>query len=548
LRETVERPNAIAALVTPDRALGRRVAAALERWSVVVDDSGGDALAETTAGMFARLVIEVALGGVAPVELLALLKHRLFRLGTGAGAMTRSVTTIERALLRGPRPRAGTKGLRQALGVFRKELAKARRKERSDLHPSDPRLHLSEDDLAAAAGLIEALARDLAPLEKLDHANKFSFRVMAAAHREAIAALSRDQSGDSLGFAGADGNALARVFEDITGQGGDLVVAAADYAELFLTVLADRTVRRTGPAGSRVCIYGPLEARLTSFDRVVLGGLAEGIWPPDTRTDPWLSRPMRRQLGLDLPERRVGLSAHDFAQMLGAPEVILTRAAKLAGAPTVASRFVQRMAAIAGPTRWASVVANGAHYVALARALDKGPRVPAITRPEPRPPRRARPTALSVTDIEHWLRDPYTIYARHVLKLIRLDRVDTPPGAADRGSAIHAAVGEFSEAYARGLSTDPVADLLRIGRTHFAFLDDYPEAVAFWWPRYERIARWLAGWEIERRRQIAAIHAEVRGEIASSAAPTAALPSSISRPATFRASGRCASVSRRSSR
>jgi ATP-dependent helicase/nuclease subunit B len=272
-------------------------------------------------------------------------------------------------------------------------------------------------------------------------------------------------------------------------------------------------VRRTGPAGSRVCIYGPLEARLTSFDRVVLGGLAEGIWPPDTRTDPWLSRPMRRQLGLDLPERRVGLSAHDFAQMLGAPEVILTRAAKLAGAPTVASRFVQRMAAIAGPTRWASVVATGARYVTLARALDKGPRVPPIARPEPRPPRRARPAALSVTDIEHWLRDPYTIYARHVLKLMRLDRVDTPPGAADRGSAIHAAVGEFSETYARGLSSDPVADLLRIGRTHFAFLDDYPEAVAFWWPRYERIARWLAGWEIERRTQVAAIHAEVRGEI-----------------------------------
>ena len=57
---------------------------------------------------------------------------------------------------------------------------------------------------------------------------------------------------------------------------------------------------------------------------------------------------MRRDLGLDPPERRIGLSAHDFAQALGAPEVILARAAKLAGAPTVASRFVQRIAAVAG--------------------------------------------------------------------------------------------------------------------------------------------------------------------------------------------------------
>ena len=65
---------------------------------------------------------------------------------------------------------------------------------------------------------------------------------------------------------------------------------------------------------------------MQSIGRVVLGGLNEGSWPPETRSDPWLSRPMRRGLGLDLPERRIGLSAHDFAQALGAPDVILTRA------------------------------------------------------------------------------------------------------------------------------------------------------------------------------------------------------------------------------
>ena len=101
----------------------------------------------------------------------------------------------------------------------------------------------------------------------------------------------------------------------------------------------------------RVRILGPLEARLTESDRVVLGGLVEGTWPPESRTDAWLSRPMRLDLGLDLPERRIGLSAHDFAQLLGAREVILTHAAKIAGTPTVPSRFIQRLAAVAGE-RW----------------------------------------------------------------------------------------------------------------------------------------------------------------------------------------------------
>src|SRR6185312_10585175 len=80
LREAVQNDKT-AALVTPDRALARRVNAALRRWNIEAEDSGGDALAETPAGIFARLAAEAALGGLAPVALLALLKHLLLRLG-----------------------------------------------------------------------------------------------------------------------------------------------------------------------------------------------------------------------------------------------------------------------------------------------------------------------------------------------------------------------------------------------------------------------------------------------------------------------------------
>jgi ATP-dependent helicase/nuclease subunit B len=256
-----------------------------------------------------------------------------------------------------------------------------------------------------------------------------------------------------------------------------------------------------------------LEARLQNFDRVVLGGLVEGTWPPEARTDPWLSRPMRHDLGLDLPERRVGLSAHDFAQALGAREVMLTRAARIAGAPTVASRFVQRLAAVAGKERWDAAVARGAAYLALARSLDRPASRARFRQPAPKPPRMTRPSYLSVTDIENWLRDPYTIYAKHILRLAPLDSVDTPPGAADRGTVMHEAIAEFTRRFAHGLPADPVAELIEIGRRHFAPLDDFPEARAFWWPRYQRIAHWFAAWESERRGRIASLYAEVRGEI-----------------------------------
>jgi ATP-dependent helicase/nuclease subunit B len=156
---------------------------------------------------------------------------------------------------------------------------------------------------------------------------------------------------------------------------------------------------------------------------------------------------------------------------------------------------------------------NGAKYLAWARALDHPAAIKRIQRPMPSPPRTARPTSLSVTEIESWLRDPYTIYAKHILGLRELDGVDLPPGAADRGIVIHAALSEFTSTFANELPDDPAAALIAIGAKHFAKLEDYPEARGFWWPRFRRIARWFAGWESQRRSKIAALAAETSGKI-----------------------------------
>jgi ATP-dependent helicase/nuclease subunit B len=514
LREAVETPGKTAALVTPDRALARRVKAALERWRISADDSGGDALSDTPAGLFARLAAEAALGGLAPVTLLGLLKHPLLRLGAAEGAYNRALAVLERAVLRGPRPRPGSAGLAQALASFRTELGKLRRHEPSDLHPSDPRTFLSEGALEAAAALIEGVRLALAPLETMPNAPQ-PFAALAARHAEIVAALSTDERSEPAAFTGHDGVKLAEAFADIADAGGDarFAVARTDYPELFKAAIGDRVVRRPELPGVRVRIFGPLEARLQATDRVVLGGLVEGVWPPEARTDPWLSRPMRQALGLDPPERRVSLSAHDFAQALGAEDAILAYPAKLAGTPTVASRFVQRLAAIAGEARWQRARERGARYLTYARALDRPIDVKRAEKPTPRPPRSARPTSLSVTEIEHWLRDPYTIYAKHILNLRELDAVDLAPGAADRGLVIHGTLSEFTTTYASALPADPAAALIAIGEKHFAALEDYPEAKAFWWPRFKRIAHWLAAWESERRGTFAALAAETPGRI-----------------------------------
>jgi ATP-dependent helicase/nuclease subunit B len=503
LREAVHAGKS-AALVTPDRALGRRVMAALGRWAIEAEDTGGDALADTPAGIFARLAAEAALGGLVPVVLLALLKHPLLRLG--GDRREHAIAALERAVLRGPRPGGGTAGLAKALSAFRSGQAA--------LHGADPRAKLTADELAAAEALSAALGAALDPLESLPSA-PLAFAAIAERHRAVLSALSRDATAE-LAFAGADGAQLAKALDELATSeaAAGCLVAPRDYVELFGAALADRVVRRPPRRELRVRIFGLLEARLIDSDRVVLGGLNEGTWPPQSRSDPWLSRPMRLKLGLDVPERRIGLTAHDFAQLVSAREVIITRAAKIAGAPTNPSRFLQRLAAVAGEQRWQTVVARGHAYLAWARQLDRPEKATPIAQPAPTPPRAARPNSLSVTEIEDWLRDPYTIYAKHVLNLRPLDPVDADPGAAERGAFIHAAIGEFTTRFADALPRDPAAELIRIGRKHFANLEDFPEARAFWWPRFVRIAHWFAGFELERRVGIAALAAEIKGEIA----------------------------------
>lgn len=519
MREARER-NMSAALVTPDRALARRVMAALGRWNLDFDDSGGDGLMDTPPGIFARLAAETAALGLEPATLLALLKHPLLRLGAAPGAWKSAAEILELALLRGTRPTAGSHGLAQDFATFREQLVRLNSGESSTLHRAEPRARLQPDALVGAEALIAKLRDALAPLESVDPNKPRDFADLAKRHRDVIAALSADDIGVVAAFDGHQGQALTMAFDDLLGDAPDdrpapsgLMVPLADYGQVFYTAFSDRTVRRREAPQAQLRIYGPLEARLTQTDRVILGGLVEGIWPPAPRIDPWLSRPMRYQLGLDLPERRIGLSAHDFVQLLGARDVILSHAAKVAGSPAVASRFLHRLEAVAGEARWEAAVAAGAKYVHYADELDRPEAVTPIAQPMPKPPREARPTQLSVTAIEDWLRDPYTIYAKFILRLAPLDPVDMPLSAADRGSAIHESIGEFTETYAKDLPDNPARELRRIGEKHFAPLMTRPEAGALWWPRFLRIAAWFANWEIERRPNMAGIVAEVGGKL-----------------------------------
>ena len=364
------------------------------------------------AGVFARLVAEAALGGLAPVTLLALLKHPLARLGAGVGAHHHAISTLEQALLRGPRPKPGTAGLQHALATFRANFRK--------LHRADPRARLTPGQLQNAADLVDALLPLRSRRSKASPGPGSRCRSSPKPIARAIEALSRERRGDGTAFIGPDGTQLAEAFDDIADNARDAgAVSAQDYPDLFRTIIAEKPVRRPDRPGVRVRIYGLLEARLQHIDRVVLGGLVEGVWPPETRSDPWLSRPMRRRArarpaGAAHLAQRPRLRAGARRRAKSCSPIPPSSAARRRCRRASCSGWRRSRARRAGMRRCsaASNISPG-----RASSIDPTPSREPIKRPEPKPARDARPTSLSVTEIETWLRDPYSIYARHILRL-----------------------------------------------------------------------------------------------------------------------------------
>jgi ATP-dependent helicase/nuclease subunit B len=489
LREALEIEDRTAALVTPDRSLARRVAAELTRWGIAIDDSAGRKLSTAPPGTFLALLARAATEGFPPVALLSLLKHPFAAGGESPAQFRRRVRWLEHRHLRGIRPGRGLAGIASRLtGEKDKDLADWFARLRAVLEP-----------LAAAMD-----AKDVA-LPELVRAHAKAAEALAATHAESgAAAVWRGEAGESAA------NLIREIQNDSEG------IALADgrqYAELFFELAESRAVRPPYNRQKRLAILGPLEARLLDFDLVVLGGLNEGTWPREAATDPWLSRPMRAQLGLDPPERRTGLSAHDFATLAASRSVLMTRALKDAGAPTVASRWVLRVQQLAKGLGLHSELAARNDLLAWARAIDIREPSPRATRPAPAPPVALRPRQLSVTEIERWLRDPYAIYARHVLRLKPVEPLDPEPGPRERGIAIHGALEHFLRAHPDALPEDALARLLEASEEKFAAAGASAAALALWRPRFARAGRWFLSYQTTRRKEIVRSITETTGKL-----------------------------------
>ena len=475
LREAAE-TGQTAALITPDRMLTRQVSAALDRWNILPDDSAGLPLQLSPPGRFLRHVAGLFARRLDGEALLTLLKHPLCHDGGERGAHLLHTRDLELDLRRHGPPFPDSASL----------TAFAIRKEAPESWLKWLTAHFCDQQIPGQRPLSEWVA---------------NLRALA----EAISAGSSGETG-TLWDKNAGQKALSVIdsLEHEAQHGGPMT--AHDFADLLGALLAGEEVRDRDAPHPHIMIWGTLEARVQGADLLILGGLNEGSWPEAAAPDPWLNRQMRDKAGLLLPERRIGLSAHDFQQAIGAPEVWLTRATRSDDAETVPSRWLNRLTNLlqglpgqGGPDALSAMRVRGQQWLRWSEQLEDAPQIDPAPRPSPRPPLASRPNRLSVTEIKRLIRDPYAIYAKHVLRLKPLNPLVQAPDALLRGIVIHEVLEHFVK--------DSVLDSALLTRENFlkraeTLLDHHvawPTARKLWLARLERIADDFLAAETARR-------------------------------------------------
>ncbi|MBC7478720.1 MAG: double-strand break repair protein AddB, partial [Pseudorhodobacter sp.] len=457
-----------AALITPDRNLTRRVAAALTRWGLVADDTAGSPLAMSASG---RLLRQVAQSSTAPLtadQLLILLKHPLTQAGKGRGLHLSLTRQLELELRRnGP-------AFPDAAAI----LTWARS---------------SGIEVMQWADWTAAILDQMEPLETAP----------LTSHVARHIAVAQSLAQDALwqGAAGAEAKQLMDLLVTEAPFGDDMT--ASDYASFVDTQMAKVEVRESYSPHPLLTFYGSREARELNAEIVVMGGLTDGVWPRNSDPDPWLNRKMRKDAGLLLPERQIGLAAHDFQQAIAAQTVILTRSVRDTEAETVPSRWLNRLSNLMeglpdrnGPQALAAMRARGKAMLDQARALDRptdamrmDPRLAPAPRPSPQPPLPARPRRLALSRISTLIRDPYAIYARYILDLKPLDPLRQVPEDRDRGILIHKILEDFVRSRLATETTEQARRrLMAIAGAVLEQGTPFPSARVLWRARLDRAA------------------------------------------------------------
>ncbi len=476
IREIISLPEKTTALVTYDRNLARRVAAELERFEIKVDDSAGLPLHLSPVGVFFRLTAESAEDLHSEIKSISLLKHPFTLCHSTPAEFRKQIYAYELLL---------------------------RQKDNSASEPESnnfiKEFYATLNELSAALSCPEIEFCDI-------------LRIHLRTAEELAA--SAEENGKNILWRGDAGKTAADFFTKLLEAAPVLgKINGKDYLPLLCELMSFESVRSTHGTHPRISILGPIEARLNHFDYIIIGEVNEGIWPKPAQADMWMSRPMKKDFGFSLPEKNIGILAADLCGFLAADNVILTRAERVDGAPMKKSRWLLRMETVLKALNSDIEDIKSKELFLIANAADKPAKYAPIKAPAPCPPVSARPRKLSASGVDLLVQDPYSAFAKYILKLYPLNDLDIKPDQRDYGTLVHAIIEEFNNSYPHELPDNALNILLDLGEKHFSRRNLDRDKEAFWRPKFIRTARWIVEQEQKYRENVKQVNNEICGQI-----------------------------------
>lgn len=479
LKQALDNPSQTACLVTLDSHLAIKVKSIMCRWDILINDSNGIELKNTSVANFFVLIVDMLQSNYAPIELLSCLKHPLASFGLKKGEQKSLIRKIEKSLLRGARPQNILKQI-------------------ADIYPNIANI------LDKAKNLHQLLHAPQADLSKIiDEHIKFA----------ELLANTDDESGEIVMWQNDYGEQFKTFLDEFANNAyylGDF--NPVSYLGVFNAFISGIKWRAKYGFHPRVSILTPQEARLQNFDIVIIGGLNEGVWPRTAKIDAWLNNTMRQKLGLPTAQDAIGKSAHDFANVFCSPKVFLTRAKKNGTTQNVASRWLLKTDAIIKITNNQHQVKPKLDWTKWAKILNNPDKIEYDQLPSPTPDTKYRPKVLSVSTITKLMSNPYEVYASKILNLKPLKKIDEDPTSADFGNIVHEVIDYFTKSYPNGSFDFCLENFMQVGQNEFDRQSISPSLKILWWARFELIAKWFVNQDILRRDQLKEIFSEISGE------------------------------------
>ncbi|MFV0321828.1 MAG: double-strand break repair protein AddB [Alphaproteobacteria bacterium] len=505
MRSQLEKNGQTAALITPNRDLAQKVQAELKRWHLDIDDSAGVALSKTPIGIYLCLINEMAAENIRPRSLVAFLKHPFTHLGKDRNQLRPLARKLDIYLREA--------GNIEGFALINQYLRKTQAQQFEDGN--------MDADLAILLDLLNQIELHIAPFTRL-------LSEVQAAPQEVLhhhiqftewAATGDIGLGADILWKGDAGQTASSFIAALLEELALLpIINGKRWPEFFTLFLDGQTIRPVRNTHPRLFIWGMVESRIQQADLTIIGGFNEGHWPQIPDTGPWLSRPMRKQLGMNGVEEEIGLNAADFMNLVSAPKVVITRPMREGSKPATKSRWLRRIEAKL-PSDYKNNNQNIWHN--WLHALYDIPQIPSLKpalRPAPTPPLTARPRKLSVTRIDNLLKDSYSIYVSHILKLYPLNDLESDLDAAAFGNLAHDILEEYIALMAQDVGVNQILDnrhldiLKDLAQTKLVALNLPKAQEGFWQRRLDNLCDWFFEQENKDRQKICKTWLEIRGE------------------------------------